>query len=70
MRRNLDARMEAIMPVLDKGIQAELEHMLDVYEADNCTAWDMQPDTSYLRLTPAEGEPPRPSQEWLIEETK
>ena len=70
MRRNLDARMEAIMPVLDKGIQAELEHMLDVYEADNCTAWDMQPDNSYLRLTPAEGEPPRPSQEWLIEETK
>ena len=69
MRRNLDARMETIMPVLDRGIQAELGHMLDVYESDNCTAWDMQPDNSYLRRVPAEGEEPRPSQERFIEET-
>ena len=53
MRRNLDARMEAIMPVLDKGIQAELEHMLDVYECDNVTAWDLQPDDSYVRRSTA-----------------
>jgi polyphosphate kinase len=69
MRRNLDARMETIMPVLDKGIQAELEHMLDVYEADNCTAWDMQPDNTYRRREPVGGEKPMPSQERFIRET-
>lgn len=68
MRRNLDARMETIMPVLDKHIKKELEHMLDVYENDNMTAWDMLPDSTYLRRTPAEGEEPRPAQERLIQE--
>jgi polyphosphate kinase len=70
MRRNLDARMEAIMPVLDKSIQAELEHMLDVYEADNDTAWYMQPDNSYLRRTPAQGEESRAAQERFIRESR
>lgn len=68
MRRNLDARMETIMPVLDKDIAAELEHLLDVYESDNATAWDLQPDNSYRRLQPAEGEEARPSQERFIRE--
>ncbi len=68
MRRNLDARMETIMPVLDKHIKKELEHMLDVYESDNMTAWDMLPDSTYLRRTPAKGEKPLPSQERLIRE--
>jgi polyphosphate kinase len=68
MRRNLDSRMETIMPVLDEHIKNQLEHMLDVYESDNITAWDMQPDNTYLRRTPAEGEEPRPSQEQFIME--
>jgi polyphosphate kinase len=68
MRRNLDSRMETIMPVLDKHIKKELEHMLDVYENDNITAWDMLPDNTYLRRAPAGDEEPRPSQERLIEE--
>ena len=68
MRRNLDARMETIMPVLDNDIMQELEHILDVYESDNVTAWDMLPDNTYLRRTPANGENPRPSQERFIQE--
>jgi len=66
MRRNLDSRMETIMPVLDPGIRDELEQILTVYENDNVTAWYMQPDASYVRRTPAEGEEPRPSQEIFI----
>jgi polyphosphate kinase len=66
MRRNLDSRMETIMPVLDNRIMMELEHFLDVYESDNVTAWDMLADNSYVRRQPAEGEQPRPSQERLI----
>jgi polyphosphate kinase len=68
MRRNLDSRMETIMPVRDEHIKQELEHFLDVYESDNVTAWDMLPDNSYQRLRPAEGEEPRPSQEQFIRE--
>jgi polyphosphate kinase len=68
MRRNLDSRMETIMPVRDEHIKQELEHFLDVYESDNVTAWDMLPDNSYQRLRPAEGEEPRPSQERFIRE--
>ena len=51
MRRNLSDRMESIMPVSDPAICAELEHILSVYEQDNCTAWDMQPDGEYVRRT-------------------
>jgi len=66
MRRNLDSRMETVMPVLDPLIRKELDEILDVYENDNITAWYMQPDTSYERRTPAPGEEPRPSQEIFI----
>jgi polyphosphate kinase len=66
MRRNLDARMETVMPVLDAVIKEDLEQILAVYENDNVTAWDMQPDASYVRRTPAPGEELRPSQEIFI----
>ena len=66
MRRNLDRRMETIMPVSDPAIKQELEEILTVYEQDNITAWDMQPDNTYVRRSPAPGEEPRPSQETFI----
>ncbi len=66
MRRNLSDRMESIMPVSDPTICAELEHILSVYEQDNCTAWDMQPDNSYLRRRHAEMEECLAAQERFI----
>lgn len=66
MRRNLSDRMESIMPVSDPAICAELEHILTVYEQDNCTAWDMQPDNSYLRRRHAEMEECLAAQERFI----
>ena len=66
MRRNLDSRMETVMSVKDPVIKEELESILSVYENDNATAWDMQPDDSYVRRTPVENEEPRPSQEVFI----
>ena len=70
MRRNLDSRMETIMPVKDEHIKCELEHILNVYETDNITAWDMLPDNTYLRRLPGEGEEPRPSQETFIAQAR
>lgn len=66
MRRNLDSRMETIMPVVDPAIKQQLEEILTVYEQDNTTAWDMQADNTYVRRSPAPGEETRPSQERFI----
>jgi polyphosphate kinase len=48
MRRNLFSRKECIMPVKDPRIKEELEQILSVFENDNCSAWDMQPDACYI----------------------
>lgn len=63
MHRNLENRMETIVPVTDLAIQAELEGILDIYENDNSSAWDMQPDGRYQRRQPAAGEERRAAQE-------
>jgi len=63
MRRNLDHRVETIAPVADPALKAELTAILDVYENDNVTAWDLQPDGSWIRRQPRDGEPLRASQE-------
>ena len=62
MRRNLDSRMETIIPVVDPAIRGELDAILDVYDRDNCSAWDMQPDGNYIRRRHADGEEPRDAQ--------
>jgi polyphosphate kinase len=70
MRRNLDSRMETIVPIADPVVQAELEHILDVYDADNYSAWDMQPDGAYIRRRPASGEARRGAQATFIHEAE
>ena len=49
MRRNLDKRMGTITPVFDEVVKQELEEILNIYEADNCTAWDLYEDGHYER---------------------
>ncbi len=67
MKRNLESRMETIMPVESPEIQAELETILAVYEKDNTFAWDMQPDGSYKRRQPAENEEPLAAQQYFAQ---
>ncbi|HVN13633.1 MAG TPA: polyphosphate kinase 1 [Kineosporiaceae bacterium] len=67
MTRNLSRRVEVVAPVCDPVIKAELEDILRTYEADNCSAWDMQPDGEYLRRRPALGEARRAAQDVFIE---
>ncbi len=67
MRRNLDRRMESIMPVTDPKIKQELEEILRVLENDNYSAWDMQPDGSYVLRHPQEGEECRAAQKVFID---
>ena len=44
------------MPVTDPKLKLELEETLQVYENDNCSAWDMMPDGSYQQRRPRKGE--------------
>ena len=53
MPRNLDRRVEAIVPVVDHALKTELETVLDLCLQDNRQAWDMQPDGSYRQRKPA-----------------
>ncbi len=54
MGRNLDRRVEAVVPVEDPALHQRLLRLVDTYLADNCTAWDMQPDGSFVRRIPEE----------------
>jgi polyphosphate kinase len=67
MSRNLDARVEAIVPVEDPRLQEELKAILDLQLADNVKAWEMQPDGSYVQRNPSPGEEARSSQDLLMQ---
>ncbi|HBL27921.1 MAG TPA: polyphosphate kinase 1 [Acidobacteria bacterium] len=67
MSRNLDARVEAIVPVEDPRLQEELQGILDLQLADNVKAWDMQSDGSYRQRSPSPGDEPRSSQDLLMQ---
>jgi polyphosphate kinase len=67
MSRNLDARVEAAVPVEDPKLKEEVQAILDLQLADNCKAWDMQSDGTYVQRRPAAGEEPRSSQEQLMQ---
>ena len=54
MGRNLDRRVEAVVPIEDPSLHQKLLRLIDAYLADNCTAWDMQADGSFVRRIPDE----------------
>ena len=62
MKRNLDHRVETVAPVCDPTLQEELRAILDVYDADNTSAWDLRTDGTYARRTPSEGDSGRSAQ--------
>jgi polyphosphate kinase len=66
MKRNLEARVEVVVPVENRKLRAEIRTMFDVHLADKRSAWDMQTDGSYIQHSPAEGEDGRSSHEILI----
>ncbi|HET9228121.1 MAG TPA: RNA degradosome polyphosphate kinase, partial [Thermoanaerobaculia bacterium] len=67
MSRNLDGRVEAIVPVEEPRLQEELDAILDLQLNDNVKAWEMQPDGSYVQRRPEKGEEPRSSQDLLMQ---
>ena len=54
MRRNLESRVEVMTPVEEPGLRQELRLILDVQLSDPRSAWDMQPDSSYVQRAPGD----------------
>ncbi len=49
MPRNLDRRVEALVPVEDPMLQARLQEILDVNLSDDRLAWTLGPDSTWKR---------------------
>ena len=50
MPRNLDRRVEALVPIEDPRLQARLHEILDVNLTDDRLAWSLVPDTTWVRV--------------------
>jgi polyphosphate kinase len=67
MGRNLDRRVETIVPVIDPVLRDYIrEDILDVLQRDNCKTRWLRPDGSYVRRSVDEGEPLFSAQEAML----
>ena len=55
MPRNLDRRVEAVVPVTDSRLRQRLQQILDVSLADDVLAWELGPDGSWRRVPTMRG---------------
>jgi polyphosphate kinase len=55
MQRNLDRRVEAVVPVTDPALTARLDEILAVALEDDTLAWVLQPDGSWSRVPTERG---------------
>ena len=51
MPRNLDTRVELLVPIEDPKLRDEIEDTLERCLADDTFAWELQPDDSWQRRT-------------------
>ena len=66
MKRNLEYRVEVLVPVESPELRKEIRAMLDAQLNDRRSSWELKTDGSYLQLTSGDGEDPRSSHEILI----
>ncbi|MBE9111284.1 polyphosphate kinase 1 [Nodosilinea sp. LEGE 07298] len=59
MTRNLDRRVEAVVPIEDPSLIKELQTILDISLADNRQAWEMAADGTFSQRRPKPGEDER-----------
>ena len=67
MTRNLDRRVEACAPVEDTTLAKDLQEILGIMLADNCKAWELQPDGSYIQRRPPEHAKEQSAQKILMD---
>jgi polyphosphate kinase len=66
MPRNLDNRVEVVVPVEDARARQELSRAFDALLKDNTTAWDLGADGAWKRARPKKGERLRSTQTVLM----
>jgi polyphosphate kinase len=66
MPRNLDHRIEIVVPVESQRAQAELNTIFDTLLSDNTQAWQLDGDGGWTRLQPADGQKPKVAQTALM----
>jgi polyphosphate kinase len=67
MSRNLDRRVEAVVPIEDPSLAQDLQEMLGVMLADNRQAWELHSDGRYVQRRPTSEQPERSSQKIFME---
>ncbi len=55
MKRNLESRVEVVVPIEDPALRKELRAILDTQLSADCGEWEMQPDGSYIQRALADG---------------
>jgi polyphosphate kinase len=53
MMRNLEHRVEVLVPVEEPSLRAELRQIIELHLSDRRSAWDMQSDGTYVQRQPA-----------------
>ena len=65
MDRNFFRRTETCFPIRQKPLKRKLMKELKLFLADNCQAWELHADGSYVRLSPGHDKPVSAQQELL-----
>ncbi|MGF1471955.1 MAG: polyphosphate kinase 1 [Rubrobacteraceae bacterium] len=68
MQRNLDRRVEQLFPLPSKRHRDKVRRLLELQLSDTVNGWELQPDSSFHRMFPKEGEEALDSQALLLEE--
>jgi len=66
MQRNLDHRIEVVVPVEAAHVRAELESVFKTLLKDNAQAWELREDGHWVRVAAEPGERRRGAQEMLM----
>ena len=70
MRRNLDDRVEVVLPVVDETARGRLKRTLKFCLDDNRQAWDLGPDGRYSLRWPGPDEPVRAFHDTLMQRAR
>ena len=70
MPRNLDHRIEAVVPVEDQRAREELKRSFDTIVSSNVHAWELKSDGHWQRLRSKKGERQRDTQTLLMRSTR
>ena len=67
VKRNLEVRVDLLCPIEEQAIADEIRSILDIHLQDRRSAWDMQPDGSYIQRMPVDPDSAGGSHNQLIE---